>query len=138
MNYWLVKSEPNVFSWQQFLIDKIAVWDGVRNYKARNNVRSMKLNDKVLFYHSNIGKEIVGVAHVSKEFYQDPTDNTETWSVVELIPDLAFNNPISLTEIKIDEELKNMELLKYSRLSVISVSKNHFETILKRGDTQVL
>ena len=118
MNYWLVKSEPSKYSWQQFLNDKKTFWDGVRNYAARNNLREMKKGDEVLFYHSNEGMEIVGVAMVVKEAYQDPTTEDKNWVVVDLKPVKTLKRPVTLAEIKTTYSLENMELVK--KLKIIS------------------
>jgi predicted RNA-binding protein with PUA-like domain len=131
MNYWLVKSEPFKYSWQQFLKDKKTFWDGVRNYAARNNLRAMKKGDEVLFYHSNEGMEIVGVAMVVKEAYQDPTTEDKNWVVVDLKPVKALKKPVSLSEIKADPKFENMELVKNSRLSVQKVTPDEWKLIMK-------
>lgn len=131
MNYWLVKSEPAAYSWQQFLKDKKTYWDGVRNYAARNNLRDMKKGDEVFYYHSNEGMEIVGIAMVVKESYQDPTTDDKNWVVVDLKPVKELKNPVALTEIKATPALKNMELVKNSRLSVQKVTPDEWKTILK-------
>lgn len=132
MQYWLVKSEPFKYSWQQFEKDGSTFWDGVRNYGARLHLRNMKKNDKVLFYHSNEGTEVVGVAKVIKEAYQDPTTDDD-WSVVDLAPVKKLKRPVSLNEIKAHELLKNMVLVKNSRLSVQPVTKEEFDQVLKMG-----
>jgi predicted RNA-binding protein with PUA-like domain len=131
MAYWLVKSEPFKYSWEQFEKDKQTFWDGVRNYAARNNLRSMKKGDKVLFYHSNEGLCMVGIAKVIKEAYQDPTTEEEAWVAVDLKPIKKLNNPVSLKEIKSDPRLKNMELLRLSRLSVQSVTEEEWKVIME-------
>jgi predicted RNA-binding protein with PUA-like domain len=131
MNYWLVKSEPFKYSWQQFLKDKKTFWDGVRNYAARNNLRAMKKGDEVLFYHSNEGMEIVGVAMVVKEAYQDPTTEDKNWVVVDLKPVKALKKPVSLSEIKAEPKFENMELVKNSRLSVQKVTPDEWKLIMK-------
>jgi predicted RNA-binding protein with PUA-like domain len=132
MNYWLVKSEPFKYSWEQFLKDGWTYWDGVRNYQARNNLKSMKKGDLVLFYHSNEGMEVVGIAKVIKEFYQDPTTDDERWVVVELEPVETLKKPISLNDIKKDKRLKNIPLVKQGRLSVMPLTKEDFEVIVKK------
>ena len=134
MNYWLVKSEPSCYSWDAFVRDGHAVWDGVRNYAARNNLRAMKRGDKVLYYHSNEGLEIVGVAKVAKEFYPDPTAEEGDWSVVELEPLQALKRPVKLSEIKSIPQLKEMQLIRLSRLSVSAVTKDEFDFITKMGE----
>ena len=118
MKYWLVKSEPFKYSWNMMLKDKVTYWDGVRNYQARNNLKMMKKGDLVLFYHSNEGKEIVGVTKVVKEYYQDPTTEDKKWVVVDLRVDKTLKRPISLKEIKGDNSLKDIGLIRQSRLSL--------------------
>ncbi|MGN6530755.1 MAG: EVE domain-containing protein [Ginsengibacter sp.] len=134
MNYWLVKSEPFKYSWQQFLKDKKTHWDGVRNYAARNNLREMKKGDEVFFYHSNEGMEIVGIAMVVKEAYQDPTTDDKNWVVVDLKPVKALKNPVTLTDIKAEAKFENMELVKNSRLSVQKVTPDEWKLIMKMSD----
>lgn len=136
MNHWLVKSEPFKYSWDQFVKDKKAVWDGVRNYAARNNLRAMKKGDLVFFYHSNEGLEIVGIAKVVKEHYQDPTTTDEAWSVVEIAPFKALKKPVSLETIKKDKKLANMQIVKLSRLSVSAVTADEFNHILDLSGTK--
>ena len=135
MNHWLVKSEPFKYSWEQFVKDKKAVWDGVRNYAARNNLRAMKKGDLVFFYHSNEGLEIVGIAKVVKEHYQDPT-TTEDWSVVEIAPFKALKKPVTLETIKKDKKLASMQIIKLSRLSVSAVTADEFNHILDLSGTK--
>jgi len=134
MKYWLVKSEPYKYSWQMMIKDKTTYWDGVRNYQARNNLKSMKKGDKVLFYHSNEGKEIVGLTKVVKEFYQDPTTDDDKWVVVDLKAVKTLKRAISLKEIKSDNKLKDISLIKQSRLSVMEIKKEHFEYIIDKSD----
>jgi predicted RNA-binding protein with PUA-like domain len=136
MHYWLVKSEPLKYSWEQFCKDGSTSWDGVRNYQARNNLQSMQVGDKVLYYHSNEGLAVVGVAHVITEAYQDPTTDDERWVVVDLAPVEAFSNPVTLSEIKQEKRLQNMALIKQSRLSVMPVAKKEFDLIVKKGKGQ--
>ena len=131
MKYWLVKSEPFKYSWNMMLKDKITYWDGVRNYQARNNLKNMKKGDLVFFYHSNEGKEIVGLTTVVKEFYQDPTTDDDKWVVVDLKVKETLKRPISLAEIKKEEKLKEISLIKQSRLSVMPLDKMHFDHIIK-------
>ena len=133
MNYWLVKSEPFKYSWEQFVKDGATVWDGVRNYAARNNLRTMKKGDRVLFYHSNEGLAIVGIATVSKEAWQDPTTEDPNWVVVELKPFKALPQPVLLSEIKATRELQDMDLVRLSRLSVGSVKETEYRKVLKMG-----
>lgn len=130
-SYWLVKSEPFKYSWDQFVQDKQTFWDGVRNYGARNNLKAMKKGDEVFFYHSNEGVEIVGIAKVVKEFYQDPTTDEEAWVVVDLKPVKKLKKPVTLTQIKADKRLANMDLIRLGRLSVQSVKHEEWEIILE-------
>lgn len=134
MNYWLVKSEPFKYSWEQFLKDGKTFWDGVRNYQARNNLKAMKKGDLVLFYHSNEGLNVVGIAEVVKESYQDPTTDDKNWVVVDLKPKKTLKNPVDLSQMKSDEILKNMALVKQSRLSVCPVTKNEFDRVLQLSE----
>lgn len=131
MAYWLVKSEPFKYSWDQFVKDKQTFWDGVRNYAARNNLKAMKKGEEVLFYHSNEGLEIVGIAKVVKEYYQDPTTTETAWVVVDLKPVKKFKKPVTLPQIKNDPRLTTMEMLRLNRLSVTKVSAAEWEVILK-------
>lgn len=132
MKHWLVKSEPFKYSWEQFVADKMAVWDGVRNYGARNNLRAMKKGDLVLFYHSNEGLCIVGIAKVSKEAYKDPTSD-EDWSVVELKPFKKLKTPVTLQQVKADKRFETMELVRLMRLSVSAVKPEEFDAIMDLG-----
>jgi predicted RNA-binding protein with PUA-like domain len=136
MNYWLVKSEPFKYSWEQFEKDKQTVWDGVRNYAARNNLRGMKKGDLVLWYHSNEGLAIVGIAKVSKEFYPDPTAKEGDWSVVELKPFKKLKKPVTLEQIKADKRFATMDLVRLSRLSVGVVKPEEFDWILALAETK--
>ena len=131
MNYWLVKSEPESYSWANFVKDGKTVWSGVRNFAARLNLRAMKKGDLVFYYHSGTGKEIVGLAHVSKEAYPDPTAKEGDWSAVDLVPDKPLKKPVSLETVKSDKILKEMKLVKISRLSVSPVTKEEFDRIMK-------
>ena len=133
MNYWLVKSEPFKYSWDDLVKDGSTYWDGVRNYQARNNLKAMKKGDLVLYYHSNEGKEVVGVAKVTKEFYQDPTTDDDRWVVVDVEPVERLNNPVTLSDIKQENRLEDIPLVTQSRLSVMPVTKKHFDTIVKMG-----
>lgn len=136
MAYWLVKSEPSVYPWSKLVADGRAVWDGVRNFEARNNLRAMKKGDLCLFYHSNEGKEIVGVARVVREAYQDPTTK-EDWSVVDVEPVKALTAPLPLAAIKAHPTLKNMALVKRSRLSVVPVTKAELDAVLAASKTKL-
>ncbi len=131
MNYWLVKSEPESYSWSQFLKDGKTAWTGVRNYLARNNLRAMKKGDAVFFYHSVTGKEIVGLARVAKEFYPDATAEEGDWSCVDLVPEKSLGQPVSLATIKADKNLSTMPLLKQSRISVTPMTADHAAQLLK-------
>jgi|SRR5690606_31365526 len=134
MNYFLVKSEPFKYSWQQFLKDKQTYWDGVRNYQARNNLQAMKAGDRVLFYHSNEGKEVVGIAKVVKEAYQDPTTADERWVVVDLAPVETLKKPVTLETIKADGQLQDIALVRQGRLSVMPLTREHFDRIVELGN----
>lgn len=134
MNYFLVKSEPFKYSWQQFLKDKQTYWDGVRNYQARNNLQAMKAGDLVLFYHSNEGKEVVGIAKVVKEAYQDPTTADERWVVVDLAPVETLKKPVTLETIKADGQLQDIALVRQGRLSVMPLTREHFDRIVELGN----
>lgn len=131
MQYWLIKSEPTTYSIDQLKADKRTFWDGVRNYAARNNLRAMKKGDLCIFYHSVKAPSIVGLAKVVKEHYQDPTTDDTAWSVVDVAFEKKFDREITLDEVKQHPVLENMELLKYSRLSVQKVSEKEFTYIIK-------
>ena len=131
--YWLVKSEPVKYSWDNFVKDGSTYWDGVRNYQARNNLKAMRKGDRVFYYHSNEGTEIVGIAEVIKEAYQDPTTEDARWVVVDLKPVKALKKPVTLADVKADERLANMALVGQSRLSVMPVAEDEFDVILARG-----
>jgi len=133
-NYWLVKSEPEAYSWAMFLKDGRTAWTGVRNFQARNNLRAMKKGDLVAFYHSVTGKQIVGLAKVDREAYPDATAKEGDWSCVDLVPVKALKEPVSLDDIKSDRVLAGMPLLKQSRLSVTPVSEQQFERLLQLAD----
>lgn len=131
MNHWLVKSEPHKYSWEKFNKDGRTFWDGVRNYQARNNLKEMKEGDLVLFYHSNEGKNVVGIAKVVKEFYQDPTTDDANWVVVDLAPLESLKKPVSLEQIKAENSLKDISLVKQGRLSVMPLKQTEFDKILE-------
>lgn len=131
MNYWLVKSEPFKYSWEKFEKEKKTFWDGVRNYQARNNLQSMKKGDLVLFYHSNEGMEVVGIAEVIKEFYQDPTTEDTRWVAVDLKPKKKLKKPVTLSEIKSDPLLTQIALVRQGRLSVMPLTQIEFDRILE-------
>ena len=137
MAYWLVKSEPFKYSWDQFVIDKKTFWDGVRNYGARNNLRSMEIGDEVLYYHSNEGVEIVGIAKVVKESYQDPTTEETAWLVVDLKPVKKLKNPVSLEMVKKDLRLSNMDLVRLGRLSVQSVRPDEWDVVMELAGEKI-
>jgi predicted RNA-binding protein with PUA-like domain len=126
---WLVKSEPSAYSWANLLADGRTAWTGVRNYTARNNLRAMQKGDAVLFYHSVVGKEIVGIATVVGEAYPDPTAKEGDWSAVDLAPEKALERPVTLDEIKRNPKLKEMALLRLSRLSVQPVTGGQFDEV---------
>jgi predicted RNA-binding protein with PUA-like domain len=136
MNHWLVKSEPFKYSWEQFQKDKKTFWDGVRNYQARNNLREMKKGDLVLWYHSNEGKEIVGIAKVVKEHYQDPTTEDSNWVVVDLAPFKKLKKSVTLEQIKLDKRLQNIGLIRQGRLSVMPLKSEEFDAILDLSETK--
>ena len=131
MNYWLVKSEPFKYSWAKFNEDKRTFWDGVRNYQ--NNLKGMKEGDLVLFYHSNEGMCVIGIAKVVREFYQDPTTDDTNWVVVDLAPVESLKNPVTLSQIKGDEYLKDISLVRQGRLSVMPLKAAEFDRILELG-----
>src|ERR1700749_3223073 len=133
MNYWLVKSEPHKYSWEKFNEQGRTFWDGVRNYMARNNLRDMKEGDLVLFYHSNDGKAVVGIAKVVKEFYQDPTTDDKNWVVVDLAPLEPLKTPVTLEQIKADDSLKDIHLVRQGRLSVMGLKREEFDRIVELG-----
>jgi len=136
MNYWLVKSEPFKYSWEQFEKDGQTFWDGVRNYAARNNMKAMKKGDMVLWYHSNEGLEIVGIAKVVKEAYQDPTTEEDAWVVVDLKPYKKLKQPVGLAAMKADPRLANMDLVRLGRLSVGTVKEDEWKIIMEMSGTK--
>ncbi|MEN9719134.1 MAG: hypothetical protein RIQ99_2012 [Pseudomonadota bacterium] len=129
-SYWLMKSEPDVYSWDDLVAEGEGTWDGVRNYTARNNMRAMKLGDEVFFYHSNIGVEVVGIAKISEENLPDPSDDTGRWSAVRLKPVRKLKRSVTLKEIKADPALAQMELLTKFRLSVSAVTADEWHHII--------
>lgn len=131
MAYWLVKSEPSVYSWDQFVKEKQTCWSGVRNYAARLHLRAMKTGDRVFFYHSNEGTDIVGIASVSKESYQDPTTTDDRWIAVDLKPHKKLGKPVTLDIIKKEKSLAHMALVRISRLSVQPVTEGEWKTVMK-------
>ena len=134
MNYWLVKSEPGTFSWDDLVRDKKTVWDGVRNFQARNNLKNMKKGDLAFFYHSGEDKAIVGIGKIIKEGYPEPNDND--WIAVDIAPDKKLKKPVTLAQIKADKRLVNMVLVKASRLSVQPVKAEEFDLILALSETK--
>lgn len=130
---WLMKTEPEAFSWDDLLRDGETVWDGVRNHRAANNMRAMEVGDEVFFYHSVTGKEIVGIARVSESGLADPTDPEGKWAAVKLQPVRALERPVTLKEIKADATLQDMELVRLSRLSVAEVRPDEWEKILAKA-----
>lgn len=134
MNYWLVKTEPGTYSWNDFVKLGRDKWDGVRNYQARNNLKLMRLDDEVLFYHSVNDKEVVGIAKVVREYYPDPTVDDDRWVVVDLSPVRKLDKPVTLAQIKEYERLEGLELIKNSRLSVMPVLRDHYDIILSKSN----
>lgn len=133
MNYWLVKSEPHKYSWEMFEKEGRTFWDGVRNYQARNNLKAMQNDDLVLYYHSNDGKEVVGIAKVIKEAYPDPTTDEADWVAIDLAPVQRLAKPVTLQQIKKDSRLENIGLLRQMRLSVMPLKREEFDTIVALG-----
>lgn len=131
MAFWLVKSEPFKYSWDQFVKDGSTFWDGVRNYGARNNLRAMKIGDQLFWYHSNEGLEVVGIAEVIKEHYQDPTTEDPAWLVVDLKPVRKLKTPVPLAHIKADPRLANMALVRLGRLSVQPVTEEEWQIVMQ-------
>ena len=138
MAYWLLKSEPFKYSWYQLVKDKKTHWDGVRNYLARNNLKTMKIGDKIFFYHSNEGLEIVGIAKVVKEYYQDPTTPEPAWVVVDIAPVKKLKKAVTLTQVKAEKDLQEMSLIKSMRLSVQPVREDEWNKILKMADEKTV
>ena len=133
MKYWLLKSEPNTWSWDDQIKEKIAIWDGVRNYQARNNLMSMKVNDLCFFYHSVNEKKIVGIVSITKEHYTDPTDKTKKFVAVDVKTKKTLKNPITLKQIKKEKKLSHLALVKQGRLSVMPIDKISWDLICKLG-----
>jgi predicted RNA-binding protein with PUA-like domain len=136
-NYWLVKQEPEAYSWATLVEEGGTAWTGVRNFQARNHLRSMKKGDLVLFYHSVSEKQVVGIARVTNEAYPDPTAKEGDWSAVDLAPVKALKKPVSLETIKSDNALKQMPLVRQSRLSVMPITKEHFTRVLAFAETKI-
>jgi predicted RNA-binding protein with PUA-like domain len=137
MNYWVVKSEPEAYSWPQFVKDGETAWTGVRNFAARNNLRAMKKGDAVFFYHSGEEKSVVGLARVAKEFYPDPTAKEGDWSCVDLAAIKTLAKRVTLAQIKADKVLREMVLAKQSRLSVSPLTKAQFNRLLQLAKSEV-
>jgi predicted RNA-binding protein with PUA-like domain len=137
MQYWLIKSEPFKYSWDQFVADKQTFWDGVRNYQARNNLMQMAVGDLCIFYHSNEGKEAVGIAKVVKQHYPDPTaaDEPGDWVVVDVAPQHKLKRPVTLMEMKADTRLAQIGLIRQSRLSVVALTKAEFDIIVAHSES---
>lgn len=131
MGYWLVKSEPSAYSWDDLVRDGRTDWTGVRNYQARNNLKSMKKGDLLLYYHSNEGLAVVGIAKVVKESYQDPTTDDDRWVAVDIEPVKPLKNPVTLADIKKEKKLQDIALVRQGRLSVVPVMKDEYDAILK-------
>ena len=136
-SFWLVKQEPSQYNWEQFIKDGKTYWDGVRNYQARNNLNAMKKGDLVFFYHSVTGKDIKGIAKVTREAYPDPTSDDPRWLVVDLKPVKALQESVTLEEIKAHKDLQDIALVKQSRLSVMPLTKKESQIILKMGKTSI-
>ena len=134
MKYWLLKSEPDAWSWDNQVKEGASMWDGVRNYQARNNLKEMKKNDLCFFYHSVTERSIVGIVKVVKEYYPDPTDKTERFVVVDVKATKKLKNPVSLDQIKENSKLKDIALVKQSRLSVMPLKKTEWEIIIKMSN----
>ncbi len=134
---WLVKSEPSKYAWDELVEDGSTCWDGVRNAQARNNLAAMREGDLVLYYHSNEGKQVVGVARVAKQAYPDPGSDDERWVVVDLVPVKPLKRPVTLAQVKADRRLAKIPLVTQSRLSVMPIERRAFERILELGQTPV-
>ena len=134
MKYWLLKSEPDAWSWDNQVKEGASMWDGVRNYQARNNLKEMKKNDLCFFYHSVTERSIVGIVKVVKEYYPDPTDKTERFVVVDVKATKKLKNPVSLDQIKENNKLKDIALVKQSRLSVMPLKKTEWNIIIKMSN----
>jgi len=137
MNYWLVKQEAELYSWSDFLKDGKAAWTGVRNFAARKNLRTMKVGDRVLFYHSGEEKSVVGLARVAREFYPDPTADEGDWSAVDLAPEKTLVKPVPLAAVRADKILKEMLLVRQTRLSVTPVTPEQFARLLALSETKI-
>ena len=134
MNYWLLKSEPDAWSWDNQVKEGASMWDGVRNYQARNNLKKMKINDLCFFYHSVTERSVIGIVKIVKEHYPDPTDKTKRFVVVDVKATKKLKNPVSLDQIKENNKLRNIPLIKQSRLSVMPLKKVEWNTIIKMSE----
>ena len=134
MKYWLLKSEPDAWSWDNQVKEGASMWDGVRNYQARNNLKEMKKNDLCFFYHSVTERSIIGIVKVVKEYYPDPTDKTDRFVVVDVKATKKLKNPVSLDQIKENNKLKDIALVKQSRLSVMPLKKTEWDIIIKMSN----
>jgi predicted RNA-binding protein with PUA-like domain len=134
-NHWLVKQEPDAYAWEKFVTDGKTAWTGVRNFQARNNLRAMRAGDRVLYYHSNVGKEIVGCATVEREAYPDPTATEGDWSCVDLVPHKALRRHVTLDELKTDPGTREIPLIRHTRLSVMPIDEAAFLRIAELGQT---
>ncbi len=133
MEYWLIKTEPSTYSWDDLIRDKSTYWDGVRNFQARNNLKKMKEGDLCLYYHSVNEKSVIGVSRVIKEYYPDHTVDDDRWIMVDIVPEFALKKPVTLAEIKTDDRLSEMVLVRNSRLSVQPVKKEEFDIVVELG-----
>lgn len=131
MNFWILKSEPDVYSYDDLVKQGVGTWDGVRNYQARNNLQAMRKGDLAFFYHSNIGKEIVGIVRIEQEAYPDPTVDDARWVAVSVVAEKKLAHPVSLMQLKSDPSINHIALVKHSRLSVIPIDKQDFEYIIR-------
>jgi len=134
--YWLMKSEPDVYGWDDLVKEGEGTWDGVRNYRARNNLAAMKKGDQAFFYHSNIGKEVVGLVKVSKEGFPDPSDTTGKWTSVKVKPGRKLARPVTLAQIKAEPRLADCELVRQSRLSVCEFTKAEWDVVLEMSKSR--
>ncbi len=137
MNYWLLKTEPYKYSWEDLQKDQSTYWDGVRNYQARNNMQAMKKGDMAYIYHSNKGLEIVGIAMIIKEAYQDPTTDDERWVAVDIAPVVTLEQPVTLKDLKSNDALQEMAMLRQGRLSVSPVTSEEWDEILLMSKTEI-
>ena len=134
-NYWLVKQEPDAYAWEKFVADGKTAWTGVRNFQARNNLRAMRAGDRVLYYHSNVGKEIVGCATVEREAYHEPTATEGDWSCVDIVPHKPLRRHVTLDELKTDPGTREIPLIRHTRLSVMPIDEAAFRRIADLGQT---